>query len=117
MDPIDFLSLHPDMCSNVGGAFAVRNRCRTSLTLSSAYRNRSSNTQLFKNLATKPNIFVCALVLIVAIQQQRVVRRARHAFGVPGYECRVSSFGTVAPVRLFRCGGVLAVLRGSTSVF
>ncbi len=112
------LSLHPNVFSNARGPLAVRNRCRTPAIPWRANQNRSSNTQLCKNLVTRPNIFVPSLVITVAIQLSRVVLRARHAFGVPGVRVPRELFsGTAPPARLRRCGGVLSVLAGSTAVF
>jgi hypothetical protein len=105
------LSLHWNNFSNARGPFAVRNRSRTPAIPWRANQNRSSNTHLYKNLVTRPNILVRSLVITLSNPTKRAVLRARHAFGVPGAQVPRRLFaGTVAPARLRHRGGVLACL-------
>jgi hypothetical protein len=64
LDPTSIiLSLHQNDFSNAHDPNAVRNRCGTPAIPWRASQNRSSNTQLYKNLVTRPNILVRSLVI------------------------------------------------------
>ena len=109
--------LHPNAFSNARRPIAIRNRCRTLAIPLHIDQNPSSNTQPYKNLATRPNIFMRSLVNTIATQVGRaVLRRSPRVKRAGRRACRVTFFRHRIAGSLHQWGSVLGVLAGSTSV-